>query len=175
MEKLRMVVPTMEHQAKAEAFKAEFFTYGETVINGSALLDQMEYGDWLAWVARNRNPDTVREDWVQADTFFALRESDGELVGVIDIRHHLGNAFLTEYGGHIGYAVRPCERRKGYATQMLHLTLAYARELGLDRVMLGCYTENTASKKVIEKCGGVCTQRKPYLDGKEMDVYWIAL
>ena len=86
-----------------------------------------------------------------------------------------GTAAPIPSGGHIGYAIRPHERRKGYAAEMLRLALAYAKNIGLESVMLGCYCDNTASKKTIEKCGGILTETKPYMDGTMMDVYWIEL
>lgn len=175
MEGIRLVHPTAAHRRAAEDFKREFFDNGEEVINGSALLDQMDYEEWLEHVRRNSNPRTVQPDWVPADTFFAQRERDGRIIGIIDIRHSLGNDFLARYGGHIGYAVRPGERRKGYATAMLRLALEHARKLGLPRVMLGCYADNLASKRTIVKCGGVLTEEKPYADGRPMEVYWITL
>jgi predicted acetyltransferase len=167
--------PTLKHKKGAEEFKQEFFNCGEKVINGSALLDQMEYTEWLEWIKRNNNPKTVREDWVVADTFFAIRKSDSRIIGMIDIRHSIDNDFLSKYGGHIGYAVRPSERRKGYATQILKMALTYSKSIGLSKVMLGCYSDNLASIKTIEKCGGIMTERKPYTDGSPMNVYWIVL
>lgn len=175
MERIKLVSPAWEHKSAAERFKKEFFNCGERIINGSALLDKLEYGEWLEKIKENSSPETVSADWVVADTFFAVRESDGEIVGIIDIRHNLDLDFLAQYGGHIGYAVRPAERRKGYAAEMLRQALDHARGLGLSKVMLGCYSDNTASKRTIEKCGGVFTEEKRYLDGQRMDVYWIAL
>lgn len=133
----------------------------------------MEFDDWLLYTTKNRNPETVNSEWVQASTFFAVRKSDEKIVGVIDLRHNLNNSFLKEYGGHIGYAVRPSERRKGYASDMLSQVICFAKKLGLQKVMLGCYSDNTASVKVIEKCGGKLFETKPYLDGKPMRVYFI--
>lgn len=92
---------------------------------------------------------------------------------MIDIRHHLNNPFLTEFGGHIGYAVRPSERKKGYATQMLKMALEYAKSLGITKIMLGCYSDNTASVETIGNCGGILTESKLYTDGKPMNIYWI--
>lgn len=172
---LKLVNPDFEHKKSAEDFKKEFLDYGETVINGSALLDKMEYSEWLDNTRRNSNSETVREDWTVASTFFAVREEDGKIVGMIDIRHNLNTEFLSKYGGHIGYAVRPTERRKGYATEMLRQALAFAGWIGLTKVMISCYADNTASAKTIEKCGGVLTEVKPYLDGKMMKVYWITI
>lgn len=172
---IKLELPAPQHKKAADAFKKEFFNAGETVINGSALLDQMDYAAWLENTARNSRPDTVRKDWVVATTFFAVRHSDQRIIGMIDVRHSLDNAFLSCYGGHIGYAVRPSERRRGYATQMLQLALSYAKSLGLQSVMLGCYSENTASVKTIKKCGGVLTDTKRYTDGKPMEIYWISI
>ena len=93
---------------------------------------------------------------------------------MIDVRHSLDNEFLANFGGH-GYSVRPSERRKGYAAQMLELALGYAKTIGLSCVMLGCYSDNEASIKTILKCGGVLDETKPYADGKSMNVYWISL
>ena len=174
MDELELVRPMPSHKNSAEEFKQEFYNCGEQVINGSAWLDRMEYDEWLENTRRNNSSETVRPDWVVADTFFAVRKNDGRLIGTVDIRHSIDNEFLSEYGGHIGYAVRPSERRKGYATQILKMALKHAKSIGLSRVMLGCYSDNLASIKTIEKCGGVLIETKPYVDGRPMNVYWIA-
>jgi predicted acetyltransferase len=155
MEENELQFPGTRHEERAEEFKREFFVHNESCINSSALLDQMPYREWLSNTVRNSHAETVRKDWVVATTFFAVRKRDDRIVGMIDIRHSLDNAFLSQYGGHIGYAVRPSERRKGYATGMLHMALSYAKSLGLRKVMLGCYANNVASIKTIEKCGGI--------------------
>lgn len=172
---LTLELPTILHEQSANEYKQEFFQSGETVINGSALLDQMEYADWLKNTERNSSPATVRPDWVVASTFFAVRKRDGKIIGMIDVRHNLNNSFLAQYGGHIGYSVRPSERRKGYAVQMLKLAIQYARSLSIDKVMLGCHSDNIASQKTILKCGGVLTETKTDADGKPVNVYWITL
>jgi predicted acetyltransferase len=94
---------------------------------------------------------------------------------MIDVRHHIEHPFLSEYGGHIGFAVRPTKRRRGYAREMLGYALDYARELGLKDVMLGCYADNLGSIKTITGCGGKLLDEKLYEDGKPMHIYWISL
>ncbi|BFH69638.1 hypothetical protein J27TS7_00590 [Paenibacillus dendritiformis] len=74
-------------------------------------------------------------------------------VGIGKLRHALTDA-LRERGGHIGYAIRPEARRRGYGTVMLRLLLAEARRIGLREVLLTCDEDNTASRRVIEKNGG---------------------
>ncbi|NGO48381.1 GNAT family N-acetyltransferase [Streptomyces ureilyticus] len=79
---------------------------------------------------------------------------DGETyLGRIQVRHRL-TPHLRDYGGHIGYGVRPAARRNGHATAMLRGVLPYARALGLERVLVTCDTTNVGSRKVIEANGG---------------------
>lgn len=173
MTEIVLELPTIDHKQRANDFKEEFFKVGEKIINGSALFDQMEYKDWLINTTNNRSPETVSKDWVAATTFFALRKSDDKIIGMIDIRHNLNNKFLADYGGHIGYSVRPSERRKGYATKMLEMALFYSKNLNLKSVMLGCFSDNMGSIKTITNCGGKLTESKPYINGDQMNVYWI--
>jgi len=84
-------LPTKRHELMAKQFKEEFFAHNEQIINGSALLDQMDYEEWINNMERNNNPATVRNDWVVATTFFALRKSDNNILEMIDIRHRMGN------------------------------------------------------------------------------------
>lgn len=79
---------------------------------------------------------------------------DGEYVGSLSLRHCL-NDKLRQWGGHIGYRIRPSQRRKGYGLMQCQLGLEKARELGLERVLITCDDTNTASSKIIEAVGGV--------------------
>ncbi|WP_030783343.1 GNAT family N-acetyltransferase [Streptomyces sp. NRRL S-920] len=79
----------------------------------------------------------------------------GDYLGRVTVRHSIATRFLREYGGHIGYDVRPTARRRGHATEMLRACLPYAAGLGLESVLVTCDTDNTGSRKVIEASGGV--------------------
>ena len=59
---------------------------------------------------------------VPASTFLMIRENDNKIVGSINIRWNLNDAMLN-FGGHIGYGIRPTERRKGYNKINLYLVL----------------------------------------------------
>ncbi|MFB9239111.1 GNAT family N-acetyltransferase [Plantactinospora siamensis] len=77
-----------------------------------------------------------------------------EYLGRIAVRHRLTPSLL-EFGGHIGYDVRPTARRRGHATAMLRAVRPVARELGIDPALLTCDVDNAVSRRVIERNGGV--------------------
>ena len=164
--------PTLAHKEQALAFRQAFFDAGEQTINGSELLDHTEsYEDWLKSVTDNTSAETCNPDWVITDTFFALN-AQGKIVGIIDLRHTL-NGFLRDFG-HTGYSVRPDERRKGYATEMLRLLLKYAKECGFESLQLSVEQENGPSVKTILKNGGKY-ERSFDFEGQPADVYRIFL
>lgn len=177
MERLELIFPTVALENQAIDFRQEHFDNKQYIINGSALRGKTEsYSEWLKAVHTNADEKTVDKNWVVSKTFFAIQKEDKKIVGIIDIRHDIeSNEMLRKYGGHIGYDIRPTERNKGYATEMLRLALEYFRNIGLERVMLGCYSDNISSIRVIEKCGGKLADRFPYTDGRPMQTYYIRI
>lgn len=172
-DKITLVRPTADMQADALAYKKEHFDFGETVIDGSELLDRIEhYEMWLERVHANANANTVTPDWVLTDTFFAVRESDQRIVGIIDLRYQL-KGFLQDFG-HCGYSVRPSERNKGYATEMLAQICTIAKAHGLTELQLAVEPDNRPSVRTIEKNGGVYCRSFPFGDATA-DVYMIYL
>ena len=167
---IKLKRPIKENEAEALAFKKEFIDNGEQTINGSELLDQMDsYDEWLKSVSDNTSPETVNPSWVVTDTYFAFDEKN-RLVGIIDLRHNL-NDFLKDFGNS-GYSVRPSERRKGYATEMLRLIIERAAEIGLGKLQLSVERTNEPSVKTILKNGGKY-ERSFTFQGEEADVYMI--
>ncbi|MFW5688561.1 MAG: GNAT family N-acetyltransferase [Spirochaetota bacterium] len=83
-------------------------------------------------------------------------------IGIVKLRHWLTDA-LRQTGGHIGYSIRPHERRRGYAVQMLGCALREASRRGIDRALITVNEENRASWRVVEANGGELVQRS---DGK---------
>ncbi len=170
--KLTLVRPTLELKSKALDYRQEHFDNNEMVINGSELLDKTDsYEEWLKSVTDNTSPDTVNPNWVVTDTFFAVDENEN-IIGIIDLRHTL-NDFLKDFGNS-GYSVRPSERRKGYATEMLRQILLIAKQAGLQEVYLSVERDNEPSVKTIIKNGGKY-ERSFEFEGEEADIYKIVL
>lgn len=130
--------------------------------------------EWIDTVRRNSDATTCDADRVPANIWLAVRESDGRIVGVTDLRHHIDHPILGTWGGHIGYYVRPTERRKGYGTEILRLNLEKARQRGLTRVLITCSITNTASEKVILANGGVFEKEVPG-DDTIIKRHWVKL
>ena len=85
---------------------------------------------------------------------------DGALAGSIGLRWQPGTDDLPPHVlGHVGYAVVPWKRRRGYATRALALLLPEARAQGLRRLELTTEPENLASRRVIERNGGILIER----------------
>ncbi len=170
---IKLVRPTKELKEKAIDYRQEHFNHNELVINGSELFDKMDsYEEWLEKVSNNSKIDTVDINWVLTDTFFAIREDDNKIIGIIDLRHVL-NDFLKNYGNS-GYSVRPSERRKGYATEMLSLLVEYAKKCGLKELHLSVERTNIPSVKTIIKNGGKL-ERSFEFEGELLDSYLIEL
>lgn len=112
-----------------------------------------------------------KEGLVPDSTFFCLDTDRNIFVGAVNIRHYLNEALLLN-GGHIGDGVRPSERRKGYATEMIKLALEECRKLGIDKVLMVCDKENIGSAKSIQKNGGIL-ENEVVVDGVIEQRYWI--
>lgn len=130
---------------------------------------------FAAWVdgliaAEDRNLPAP-EGWVHC-TFRWIVEGDRYLGGIA-LRHEL-NDFLLRAGGHIGYGVRPSERRRGLASFALGEMLVEAGKLGLDRVLVTCNVDNVGSARTIESRGGVLEDVRATEIGT-LKRYWITL
>lgn len=153
---MKLVFPTIEYKEKAIEFIQEFYD-NNSEINGSGSLDSFlqdsTYEEWLKKVLSDIDIANIQKPRVPALTYFYVREEDDFVVGMVNIRLSL-NDFLRNECGHIGYCIRPCERRKKHATRMLSSALEVCNTIGIKEVLVSCDKENIASAKVIQNCGG---------------------
>ncbi len=101
--------------------------------------------------------------------------SEGQIVGRCSVRHTL-NDFLKKRGGHIGYAVAPGFRRRGFGQQLFKAGRQHIRDLGVRRVFMTCAKGNETSAAMIEKAGG--DLQDEVWDDVEKTVlrrYWLSL
>ena len=175
MESFILLKPDLTHKADIAAFRQEMLD-AESSFDGTGPLKRMD--DIAAWLEYNRkleSKETVPSNWVVSEQFVYMRQSDRKIVGMIQFRHEF-NEFLEKYGGHIGYSVRPSERRKGYAKRMLADCLKVCKAFGLEKVLVTCIQDNEGSKRTILANGGVyestvfCESH-----GVTLERYWIAL
>jgi len=156
-ESLSLVFPTAEYEEKAKEIINEMHEYNSEV-NGSGgiepFLERDDYAGWLKKVISYTDVANIKEGKVPCLTYFYVRNSDGRVVGMINIRLADNELVCTE-AGHIGYFIRPTERRKHYASQMLNDALRVCRILRLYRVYVTCDVTNPASAGTIKNCGGV--------------------
>ena len=178
IEKFYLENPSMERKNDVIEYMNEHVKYNSN-INGTGSFDHVLEGETYEecmdrYYKIQDNEYAKSIDRCPGKTYFLIRKNDNKLIGMINIRHHLTPKMLV-HGGHIGYGIRPTERRKGYNKINLYLGILKAlEEFNLDKVMLDCDVKNLGSDKTIQALGGVLerTDIDDY-DGALTNVYWI--
>ncbi|MGG2066095.1 GNAT family N-acetyltransferase [Bacillus sp. S14(2024)] len=170
---MKLVKPTHQHRKQIMAYRQAFLNSREQ-LHGSCSLQHFDSIDeWIEKVKIQEKGEKLPLNRVPSTQFLSIE--NGELVGLINIRHRLTPELLME-SGHIGYSVHPAERRKGYATEQLRLSLFEAKKLGLEKVLITCDKANIGSAKTIQKVGGLLENEviSPNT-GEIVQRYWIEL
>lgn len=124
MDKCELIKPNTSYIADIQSFRQEMLDANSSMDGTGPLKRMPDISEWLTLNKRLENQDTVPDNWVTSEQFIYVRHSDNKIVGMIQFRHYF-NDYLETYGGHIGYSVRPNERRKGYAKRCSLIALGY--------------------------------------------------
>ncbi len=164
---MRMVRPSVEWKNEHEDYIKE---WGEPRMTPSSF-NLAGYENYDAYLEARQIRDNGDQKTVPSTNYFLVDEND-RVLAMVDIRHNLMD-YLFNVGGHIGYSVRPAERRKGHATRILAEALRKCDELGIQRVLVTCNDDNIGSAKTIIKNGGVEDKSFKEEDGTVVRRFWV--
>lgn len=173
MKNLKLEFPRDEYREEWYSIIREIENANEKMTPFALKGETDDYNEYLKKSKKQSEGINLPEGRVPSDIFFLVHNGDNRILGAIDIRYGL-NDYLYNYGGHIGYGIRPTERKKGYASEMLRLALDVCREKDMDKVLITCNKSNVASSRTIVKNGGVLENE--VLENEEViQRYWITL
>lgn len=168
-----LLTPTTDLQEEYLDFYNEWKDTGETMIPWVITKDPSNFPAMVQELLDAHNGINLPDSWVPDSTYW-LVTGHNRIVGAVNIRHSL-TEHLFNAGGHIGYGIRPSERRKGYATKLLALSLEKAKQLNITKALIVCDEVNTASEKTILHNGGLRDEDFIEEDGNVVRRFWIEL
>ena len=149
----RLMIPEQRYVASYHDFCRELRATGIRYFTSH---DPNAYDEWKDTIIERYEKDRTGIDlpggYVPSTALWLI--DNDEVVGACSIRHHLTDS-LRQYGGHIGYGIKPSKWRMGYGAHQLSLALIEAKKIGIDRALVTCDDTNVGSARVIEKNGGI--------------------
>ena len=170
--KLELLRPTLAMKDMYLDYASEWESKKEKMVPMASSLHDSSYEDWFQERMHDNEPEYMKsKGLVPADLFFYVDTDANYIIGAIQVRHSL-NEYLLQYGGHIGYGIRPSKRGKGYGKRMLAEALKYSDLLGIKKALITCDKVNSSSRKVICANGGVLEDE--VLEGEKLvQRFWI--
>ena len=171
-----LVQPSAGYKKSFLAAVREFQKDGNALEDTQKLsLEELEndFEGYIQSRAKYENPALLEPGFVRQQDLWLVENH--EFIGRSKLRYGLTDK-LREFGGHIGYEIRPSKQRLGYGSLLLKLTLERANQVGVERVLITCDVENHGSRGVIEANGGELEGEfvLPWYD-KPIRRYWIDL
>lgn len=168
-----LLTPTTDLQEEYLDFYNEWKDSGETMIPWVITKDPSNFPAMVQELLDAHNGINLPDSWVPDSTYWLVTHHN-RIVGAVNIRHSL-TEHLFNAGGHIGYGIRPSERRKGYATKLLALSLEKAKQLNITKALIVCDEVNIASEKTILHNGGLRDKDFIEEDGNVVRRFWVEL
>lgn len=172
MDQITLILPDETHRDQYLAMMEEWLSFGGRLNPGALRNNGAPYEKWLSHIRADQDARTCPEGKVPQTLYLAFNDA-GELVGAVSLRPQM-NAITLQEAGHVAYGVRPSQRRKGYATQMLALAVDKLNALGVDRVLVVCAADNLGSIKTILNNGGVLENEITSSNGELRKRFWIS-
>ena len=153
-DELFFVEPSMTYAAEISSYREEMLA-AESSFDGCLSMKRMpDPKEYTEYCTEWANPSRVlKENGARGTVLLCIRKADNKMVGCMQV-HHVLNEQMRNITGHVGYSVRPSERRKGYATQMLKKAKDYLSSFGFSEICVSCLPENVASRRTILANGG---------------------
>jgi len=173
---LFFVEPSVTYAEEMAAYREEMLEAGSSFdgcFSMKRMPDPKEYSDYCTEWANPSRP--IDEKGARGTVLLCIRKADNRMVGCMQV-HHVLNERMKKYTGHVGYSVRPSERQKGYATQMLAKAKDYLVSFGFSEMGVSCLVENEASRRTILANGGEYVETVHLEeDGVDLERYTIVL
>ena len=157
---VKLVLPTKKYEnSYYELIDSAKKNYEYEQLGNARLKENETFSDMLKRLSERRRGININENDVASEGYFIINNE--EIVGIVDLRQRLNKNYFTRLG-HVTIFIKREERNKGYATEALKLAKKkYAQKYVTD-ILISCYTDNYAFRRVIEKNGGVL--KSTYLD-----------
>lgn len=147
MNDLYLTKPNKNYQSSFENYTLAYQKINDAYYFEKYEKSLRDFDQYIQDLDEQSNGINIPRDWVATSTFWLIDKDT--VVGVVRVRHQ-----EVESAGHIGYDISPCFRGRGYGTQILKLAIEEAKKIGIEEAIVTCNTENTASRKIIEKNNG---------------------
>ncbi len=165
---LKIVPPSLDYEASYSAASYEHIELNDDIM-WNPEISSTSFADYVAFLLRyETNPPAGHVP----GTFYWLIVDDDTYAGEMNIRHYLNDS-LKRLGGHIGYKVRPSQRRKGYGKMLCAHGIQAVRKLGVTDILITCNDDNIGSQKIIEANGGILKDKVDNNRGVLTRRYWI--
>ena len=178
MEKFYLEKPKLKRKEEAIDYFNEHIKYNADMNDTGGInqfLKESTYENWLKELEKKTNLNYMKTiGWAPSITYFLIRENDNKIIGMLNLRYNVTKELIAKGCSHIGYGIRPTERRKGYNKINLYLALLEEQKIGEKKVLLECLADNIGSNKTIQALGGKLKESKiDKWDNELTNYYWI--